>query len=128
MNISLIKEYNSDHLEDQIVCLNDFDNKDIEELGKVFLKVCNGQTIILSEQYFIKIADCKLILSLSIDNVGLKELSENCYNCFLSKSEYWKIINEIALFAQTGYDENTYLWLYDINTPIDFLLSKNCKW
>lgn len=128
MKISLIKEYNSDHLEDQIVCLHDFDNKDLMELRNAFLTVCDGQVVILSEQRYIEDSDCRLILSLSVDNEGLKELSVNLYNCFLSKSEYQRIVNEIGSFAQNGYDENTYLWLYDINTPIDFLLSRNCKW
>lgn len=128
MKISVIKEYNLDYLDDQIVCLTNFDKKDLIGLKKSFLDVCRSKTIILSEQHFIEGSDCKLILDLSIENRGLIELAMNVYNCLLTKNEYIEIVKRIDLFVENGYDQKTYLWLYDINNPIDFLLSKSGSW
>lgn len=128
MKISIIREYNPNHLEDQIICLNEFDNNDLIGLKKSLLDVSNNKVVILSEQQFVSVSDYKLILELSNRNDGLKELSKNVYRCSLLKSEYQRIIEKIDLFVNQEYDENSYLWLYDMDTPIDFLLSKNCKW
>lgn len=128
MKISVIKKYNPICVEDQIICLNSFDNNDLMMLKNMIVEICNGKTIILSEQSFIQTTDCKLILSLSSKNEGLKEISSDIYRCLLVKSEYLKMLDMIELSIEDNCSENSYSWLYDIDNPIDFLLSKNCKW
>ena len=38
------------------------------------------------------------------------------------------VIEKIDIFIKNNYDQNAYLWLYNINNPIDFLLSKSGNW
>ena len=82
----------------------------------------------LGHQNFIcPIGDVVLKLRLGSMDEGIIQISDNDFVCTLSKSG-WENAIDLAQPIIESEDINGYQWLYDINSNIDFLLSRNGKW
>lgn len=67
-----------------------------------------------------------LVLRLSSIDYGISQKDEKSFVCNLSTSGYKNAINLIQHLLQN--EMNGFQLLYDIDTPIEFLLSKDAKW
>lgn len=88
--------------------------------------VQKGNVIVLSEQTYICYKEVRLELRLSNKDYGISQKNEMSFVYNLSASAYKNAIN---LIEQLLINEmNGFLWLYDIDIPVEFLLSKDAKW
>lgn len=128
MRIDILLNVNQNYPEDKIVCLNSFTNKDIDELIICLYKLLDNKRIKLSSENFISYSSNEVILEVYSDDIGFILNSSNIYECLLTSVKYIEIIDILKNYKNTIPNINIYNWLYDLNNPIEFLLSQNCKW
>jgi len=130
MKIEFLKEYNSANPKESIFRIYDFNSGEIKKLVVIFSELANGKVseIDLRNQTFINpVGDVNLVLQLGSIDKGIFKRSENVFVCSLSKAGWENAIDLVQPFAESE-DINGYQWLYDLNSDIDFLLSRNGKW
>ncbi len=113
---------------DQLVRLFDFDriqaNKFRQEIQLTIIE--EGQSLDLRKLEFIEPLNCNLTLRLANTSIGITTSDKTNFICDLTLSEYEDMVNLLKPFCVE--DNNGYQWLYDINTPIDFLFSPGGTW
>lgn len=126
MNILLFDNSTDKYKHDKIICLSHFSKTELYSLIQTLKDVQKGHDVVLSEQSYIDYKEIRLEMRLSSLDIGISKINEMGFVCNLSASAY---MNAINLIEQLLKDEmNGFQWLYDIDTPIDFLLSKDAKW
>jgi hypothetical protein len=88
--------------------------------------VQKGNVIVLSEQTYICYKEVRLELRLSNKDYGISQENEMSFVCNLSTSAYKNAINLIEQLLRN--EMNGFQWLYDIDIPVEFLVSKDAKW
>ena len=88
--------------------------------------VQKGNVIVLSEQTYICYKEVRLELRLSNKDYGISRENEMSFVCNLSTSAYKNAINLIEQLLRN--EMNGFQWLYDIDIPVEFLVSKDAKW
>lgn len=126
MNILLFDSYSDLYKCDKIICLSHFSKTELQLLIQSLKDVLKGTVIVLSEQAYIYYKEVRLELKLSNIDYGISQKSEMSFVCNLSTSGYKNAINLIQHLLQNKM--NGFQWLYDIDTSIEFLLSKDAKW
>lgn len=113
---------------DTIVRLYDFDSnqaKSFENLIKSEI-IDNKSELNLSTIEFIDSISCNLILKISTEDIGITTENNYDFVCELTLNGYNEIINLMEPF--TTKESTGFQWLYNIDTPIDFLFSPRGKW
>jgi len=126
MNILLFDNSTDLYKYDKIICLSRFSETELHSLIQSLKEVLKGKDVVLSEQSYIDYKDVRLELRLSSIDYGISQIDEKTFVCRLSASAYESAISLIKQFLRN--DLNVFQWLYDIDTPIEFLLSKDAKW
>lgn len=126
MNILLFDSYSDLYKCDKIICLSHFSLLELHLLIQSLKDVQKGNVIVLSEQPYIYYKEIRLELRLSSIDYGISQNNEMSFVCNLSASAYENAINLIQHLLQN--EMNGFQWLYDIDTSIEFLLSKDAKW
>ncbi len=128
MKLEFLANVNIHYPDDSIIRLYDFDEKETLELMNIIHKLIeNKNEIVLDKAPFITSSTCGLILRLSNQDIGIKNNYDNVYICQLKGETYLEMIELLKPFSQSN-DNTMYQWLYDINTPIDFLYSSSGEW
>ena len=111
---------------DKFICLSHFSKAELDMLIQSLKDVQKGNVIVLSEQAYICYKEVRLELRLSNKDYGISQENEMSFVCNLSASAYKNAIN---LIEQLLINEmNGFQWLYDIDIPVEFLVSKDAKW
>ena len=113
---------------DQLVRLYDFDHIEAENFRKAIQQtlIDNGRQLNLNEIVFIEAINCNLTLRITAVDVGINSKDNSTFFCDLTKNGYINMMNLLEPFCKK--DSSGYQWLYDINTPIEFLFSSGGKW
>lgn len=113
---------------EQLVRLYDFDaneaKKFSEKIRTTILK--DLAPLDLSSLEFIESLNCNLVLRLSKISIGIKSEDKYNFNCDLTIADFEDMLSRIEPFYNA--DQNGYQWLYDIDTPIEFLFSPGGTW
>ncbi|MBK7440439.1 MAG: hypothetical protein IPI65_02605 [Bacteroidetes bacterium] len=113
---------------DQLVRLYDFDQIQADNFKKVIQQtiIDNSRQLDLKEIDFIEAINCNLTLRISEIDLGINSNDNSTFFCDLTRNSYENMINLIEPFCKK--DNNSYQWLYDIDTPIEFLFSPGGQW
>lgn len=129
MNIEHITNTNPANSNDSILRLCDFDASEACQFRDILAGLANGSVsrVELKSFSFVHVsADCDLILTVGQKNKGVVILSDNVFECVLTK-EKWKdaecLVQPFCEGNMTGYQ-----WLYDLNTDVELLFSPSGRW
>ncbi|MES2630310.1 MAG: hypothetical protein V4616_15230 [Bacteroidota bacterium] len=83
--------------------------------------ITEGRTVHLSDKEYITCVNCFFSLRISGQDVGI--LTDDDHHFFLKMSiaGYEDILQKIEPFCQR--DAKTYIWLYDLDNPVELLFS-----
>lgn len=112
----------------QLVRLYNFDSLQAKELRQsIQEKIIEGNNEIeLTTLDFIESVNCNLTLKISETNKGILTSDNNNFVCILTVEKYEEMIFLMEPFCES--EVNIYQWLYDLDTPIDFLFSPGGSW
>jgi hypothetical protein len=125
MKIDYVEHSDPAHPEDSILRIYDFDATEATELKDLFRKLADGrikEIELTSLPFIYPIEGIKLILRSGQQDDGISQISQNAFLCVLSPSGWIGAMN-LTHPNMIGFN-----WLYDLETDIDFLLSKNGGW
>ena len=108
---------------ENVVRLYDFDKYQaiqFRDLIKVTI-VERKQKLVLSEVDFIETRNCNLILGLFKTDEGIFSVDQKTFYCALTLEGYHNLLDLIEPFCNK--DSKGYQYLYDIDTPTDFLFA-----
>lgn len=113
-----INEYN-----EHAVRLFDFNSSQANEFRQTIdnLITHNENAIDLTTLRFIQSINCKLTLRVGEIDEGISTVDNINFVCDLTINNYKDMIQLLAPFCRK--ESSGYQWLYDIDTPIDFLFS-----
>jgi len=118
----------SDEVNDQLIRLYDFDAAEAEKFCDSIQHVIinNNQILDLTSLDFIEAVNCNLVLQLFETNEGINTGDNINFTCDLTIAGYLNIIKLCTPFCQNK--SRGFAWMYDIDTPIDFLFSPHGTW
>lgn len=113
---------------DRLVRLYDFDAIQATKLKDNIIEniLKANKALDLSSLDFIEPINCNLTFIISDKDEGLKSHDKMNFVCALTPSLYQEMTLLIEPFCKEKL--NGYQWLYDIDTPIDFLFSPGGTW
>ncbi|MDX9925297.1 MAG: hypothetical protein RBS48_11065 [Ignavibacteriaceae bacterium] len=128
MNIDVFENYNFNYPEDTIICMNNYNEEDINRLIEFFKHLIfdtNFITYNLTDQEFV---DSKVNLLFKIDNedIGIEKVNNN-YICGLTTKTYNNIIHKLLNHKKHSFQKG-HLWLYDTLSSYELLLSYDKQW
>ncbi len=107
---------------EHVLRLFDFDRVQAQQLSEVIREVITeGRTINLAEREFIQPVNCDLSLRIAGYDQGILTDDDHHFYCKMSISGYESILKLLEPFCNK--ESRSYTWLYDLDNPIDFLLS-----
>lgn len=112
----------------QLVRLFDFDAQQAGKFSPAIQQTIieKDEPLYLSDINFIKSINCNLTLRIADANLGIITNNNRDFTCDLTIRAYENMIYLLAPFSKEKND--SFQWLYDIDTPIDFLFSKKGTW
>lgn len=113
---------------EQLIRLYDFDTIEAKKLSEqIKTTILEKDTVPdLGRLDFIEALNCNLILRLSQTSLGIKSVDDYNFNCDLTEADFKDMLSRIEPFYNV--DQKGYQWLYDIDTPIEFLFSPGGTW
>ena len=113
---------------DQLVRLYDFDTFQANKLRQSIQQIIieKRTSLDLSELDFIENINCRIILHLAETDTGITRADKSNFTCSLTIGGYETIANLLQPFCIK--EDIGYQWLYNIDTPIDFLFSPGGGW
>ena len=114
---------------DQLIRLFDFDTLQANKLRQKIQEIIieKGERLDLSKLEFIETINCNLVLSISDVNTGILINNENNFICEITTDGYKNMVDLLEPFCIKD-SSNIYQWLYEIDTPIEFLFSSKGTW
>lgn len=111
-----------------LVRLYDFDHSEVEEFRQAIQRMLieGNNKLDVSSLPIVQPVNCRLVLRISPIDKGLTTAENQTIYCDLTKEAYRQMFALLEPFCQR--DATGYQWLYDLNTPIDFLISKDGSW
>lgn len=108
---------------ENLVRLYDFSSKEARKFKELIEQVIlqEGLPLNLAEVDFIESRNCLLTLRLSLEDEGISTEDNFDFVCDLTAEGYEKMVKLIEPFAKQ--DRKGFQWLYDADTPTDFLFS-----
>lgn len=113
---------------DNIVRLYDFDSSQanqFQQIVKQFILI-DKKPLDLSAVDFIQARNCNLILRISDEDAGIVRTGKQKFCCDLTIEGYKHMISLLEPFCKK--ETKGYQWLYDIDSPTDFLFSPGGTW
>lgn len=86
----------------------------------------NKEDLLLHTLDFIEVRNCYLTLRLHTSDEGILNRDRINFYCFLTIESYRKMLALIEPFCKK--ETRAYQWLYDLDTPTDFLFSPAGSW
>jgi len=117
-----------DVVSNQLVRLYDFDKLQANKFRQLIQSILidRNQTLDLSTAEFVEPVNCTLTLCLADTDIGITTGDKINFICALTMSGYENMISLLEPFCIE--DNSGHQWLYDIDTPIDFLFSPSGTW
>ena len=114
---------------DQLIRLFDFDTLQANKLRQKIQEIIieKGERLDLSKLEFIETINCNLVLSISDVDTGILINNENNFICEITTDGYKNMVDLLEPFCIKD-SSNIYQWLYEIDTPIEFLFSSKGTW
>lgn len=126
MKVRLLKHVNATYPQDEIVCLWDYSKDDLLHLATFVQNVARSkENHVLTRQRFVQSADIALVFKTYKKDVGIIQTNDY-YECRLTKESYLNMVESILKMSDAP--QIGYRWLYNLDIPVDLLLSYNCKW
>ena len=112
----------------QLVRLYDFKSSQASMLRQAIQKdiIENNKEIDLMTLDFIQSVNCSLALKISDTDKGIVSSDNKNFICNLTVEKYKEMVFLMEPFCDK--ETNGYQWLYDLDTPIDFLFSSGGSW
>lgn len=112
----------------QLVRLYDFNHSEVEEFRQAIQRMLldSIKELDVSSLSIVQSVNCKLILRSSPTDKGITTKDKYAFYCDLTEDTYKQMLALLEPFCQ--FDATGYQWLYDLNNPIDFLISKDGSW
>jgi hypothetical protein len=128
MNLEYIENTNSDYPEDSIIRLTHFSDSDLMDFVYDLKQIIEKKVKIeIQKKQYIRKSNCELEIEADDIDVGIIKIMDKKFSCKLANKKLIIMIDMINSFI----GKNTigkFQWLYDLNNPIDFLLSIDGKW
>jgi hypothetical protein len=121
MKLEFLKNINE--YDEHIIKLYDFDSAQAIQFREWINHLITGKEkyLNITTLDFIKAINCKVILRVADEDLGIWTTDNEHFICDLTINGYKKIINLIDPFCKR--ESKGYQYLYDLDTPIDFLFS-----
>ena len=120
MKLEYIEDING--YDEHAVRLSDFDSAQANTLRDVINQViADKKEIELTTLDFIELLNCKLTLRISEEDLGISTTDYVIFFCDLTVGSYKNTAKLLEPFCRK--ESRGYQWLYDLDTPIGFLLS-----
>jgi hypothetical protein len=130
MKIDIIENYDQNNPNEKIFRIYDFRSNEVNDLIRLLNKlVANEKTEVdlKAQNYIQSIAGVNLVLECGERDEGISHLQEENFVCRLSKEGWENAIELLKPFAESE-NQKGFQWLYDLNTGIEMLVSRNGKW
>ena len=75
---------------------------------------------------FMSTENCTLRFLLAAHDEGIHKVSPGAYDCRLTLDSFGQMLELMGPFRRDG--TTGFQWLYDLDTPIEFLFSPNGSW
>jgi hypothetical protein len=113
---------------ESIVRLYEFNKSDAMKFRQAIQHTIieNKKPLELINLEFIESRNCYLSLYIADENRGIYQSKKVNFFCFLTIEGYAQIVSLLKPFCEK--ETKGYQWLYDIDTPIDFLFSPGGTW
>ena len=113
---------------DNIVRLYDFDRSQATKFRQILEQtlLIDRKTLDLSSIDFIQPRNCNLYLRLAGEDLGIQSDDGRDFYCDLTTPAYKQMIVLLDPFCKR--ETKGYQWLYDVDSPIDFLFSPAGTW
>ena len=114
---------NVNEYDEHVVKLSDFDSAQAKKLQSLinYLITDKDKFINITTLDFIQAVNCKMILRVAEEDLGIWTTDNIHFICDLTINGYKNIIKLIEPFCKR--ESKGYQYLYDLDTPIDFLFS-----
>ena len=119
---------NTNEYGDDMVRLYDFNQEEsikFRQFVQDFMDSGEDQ-INLAEADFIEARNCTLILCISEEDEGIVSIDGKNFSCNLTRNAYLQMITLLEPFCKR--ETSGYQFLYDIDSPTDFLFSPAGSW
>lgn len=119
---------------EQLIRLYSFDlTEAIKFRDRLQTRIIDEQSVLnLSLESFIEAINCNLIFRISEIDIGVSAIENENFYCDLSLVAYKKMMDLLEPFCDPKNNEiykwSSYQWLYDLDNPIDLLLSPGGSW
>jgi hypothetical protein len=132
MKLDHLEHTDREYPEDSIVRLYAFEPSEVVQLLDLFRNLADnpGVAVQLDEVPLVQsIGGCRILLKCGETDSGITKLAgyKNSFECTLT-AEGWRHAAYLAEWFTVKREPNTYQWLYDLDTHIDFLLSPVGVW
>ena len=125
MQLEFLEDINN--YQEDIIRLYGFDSAEAIKFKSVIDKlIVDQKNIDLSTLDFIQAINCDLSLRVSETDEGITASAKGNFNCDLTLESYKRISTLIEPFCKK--ESRGFQWLYELDTPIDFLFSPGGKW
>ena len=113
---------------DNIVRLYDFDMSHADKFRQLIQNtiISDNKDLNLSSIDFIQARNCNLTLRIANEDIGMITSDKENFYCDLTTQCYIQMIALLEPFCKR--ETNGFQWLYDIDTPTDFLFSPGGTW
>jgi hypothetical protein len=114
---------NVNEYDEHIIRLSEFDAAQVKKFQAWVNQLATGKEtyINITTLDFMKAINCKVILRVSKEDRGIWTTDRVHFICDLTIEGYKKMISLLEPFSKK--ESKSYQYLYDLDTPIDFLLS-----
>jgi len=121
MKIKFLKDINE--YGEHVIRLDDFDKEQAMLFYQLLYDLAEGKKTVvdLSVYEFIEIVNCELTLRIAETDEGIITDDFEHFFCELTEKAYNNMAQLVIPFCRK--DSNSYQYLYDLDNPIDFLLS-----
>lgn len=118
----------TDVFPEQLIRLYNFDSVEAKMLSdQIRTEILEKEASLdLGSLNFIEALNCNLELRLSQTSFGIRPVDDCNFKCDLTIADFEDMLQRIEPFYLV--DQNVYQWLYDIDTPIEFLFSPGGSW
>jgi hypothetical protein len=130
MKIEYLTNTNPAHPKDSILRIFDFTSSEACQFRDILSKLADGlctEIVLNSFPFVTSVADCRLVLKVGQKDKGVISLSANNFECILTRDAWEDAQAFVEPFCDTR-DVSGYQWLYNLNTHIELLFSKNGDW
>lgn len=113
---------------DNIVRLYNFDSAEADKFRKIVQQtiLLNKRPLDLSTIDFIEARNCRLTLRISDEDDGITTSGKKHFFCDLTITGYEQMVSLMEQFCNK--ETKGYLFLYDVDSQIDFLFSPAGTW